>query len=1086
VEPSSGPLAIRLFGAFELRAGEQALPPPRSRREQWLLALLIFQQGRDCPRSGLAALLWPESGADQASYNLRRTLTQLRRALGTHAGRLRAPTRETVAFDLAGVEVDVLSFDRAVAEASPGSLGRAVALYRGPLLKECSEEWVLFERESRELAYLSALEALAAAALAEGRPAEAEASLRRALAAQPLRESAHRGLMQALAAQGNHATVALVYRDLCRRLRGEGVAEPDAETTALFEHLQASARRPPGSLSVAREASLPPSSPVASPGVRVPRPISRLIGREDETAAIAARLAFTRLVTLTGTGGVGKTRLAIQVAETVSGRFPDGVCFADLAPLADPALVPQTAARAVGLLERSDVPAIEALTAFLRPRRLLLLLDNCEHVVEESARLAASLLPACPELTILATSRQPLRITGEITWRVASLGQDDSVRLFLDRAAAVMPTLHRPDEEDAAIAGVCRRLDGLPLAIELAAARLKMMTGPQLLARIEDRFRLLTGGSSTAPPRQQTLQATLDWSHDLLSEPERALLRRLSVFAGGFTLEAAEAVGERSYAGETFNLLDALVDRSLVLLEEGERYRLLETVRQYARERLRESGEAEVVRERHLTFYLGLSEENAAHLRGARQLAALARLEAEHDNLRAALETSLAVAPERALRLAAALAPFWEVRGYLEEGRRRLSSVLEKAGPWRASRHAAAALEGAGALAFLQGDFDAAHAFCEAALQRWRRLGDQAGVARSLGRLGRLIYDQGDYPMARTRIEEGLAIARTLEDPAGLATALAHLADLTYHQGEFSRARALYEESLGVSRDLEDAAGIARALLGLGHVARRQGNDGDSRGFCEECLVVRRAMGDLRGVAEVLLALGAVVMRQGDALATRAHAEEALSIGRRTGDRPIVAGAMGLLGDLAWRQGDHAEARRFHEEALALWRALECGSAVIHSLGALGHLARDEREWGRAHALYGESLRLRREAQDLNAVIASLEDFAELAAAEGEWARMTRLLAATSTQRRATQRPLLPPDQAEHDRRLQWSRAALGEAVFARAFEEGARMTLEEAIAVALAREDPPLVPDLAPFTPVRQPLHPEGERPGVWTDRLD
>jgi tetratricopeptide (TPR) repeat protein len=518
---------------------------------------------------------------------------------------------------------------------------------------------------------------------------------------------------------------------------------------------------------------------------------------------------------------------------------------------------------------------------------------------------------------------------------------------------------------------------------------------------------------------------------------------------------------------DVLDLLDALVDRSLVLLDENcDRYCLLETVRQYARERLVESGEADVVRERHLAFYLGLAEENEALLRGPQQIAALTRLDAEHDNLRAALDTAMAGAPDPALRLAAALAPFWEVHGYLEEGRRRLASALEQAGPQRSSPHGAAALEGAAALAFLQGDFDAARALCDAGLQSWRQLGDLGGVASSLGRLGRLVHDQGDYPGAHARIEEGLAIARTLDDPAGLATALAHLAHLTYHQGEFARSRALYEESLGISRELEEFAGIATSLLGLGHVARRQGEDRASREFCEECLALRRVLGDRRGVADVLLALGAVAARQGDAAATRTHAGEALAIGRETGDRPIIAGAVGLLGDLAWRQGDHTAARRLHDEALALWRGLNCRNAVIHSLGALGHLARDQRDWPRARALHEESLLLRREAQDMNAVIASLEDFAELAAAEGQWTRMTRLLGAASAQRRATHRPLPPRDQAELDRWLQWSRMALDEATFSLAWDDGGRMTIEEAICAALAHDEPPLVADAMPTHP--------------------
>jgi predicted ATPase/transcriptional regulator with XRE-family HTH domain len=481
----------------------------------------------------------------------------------------------------------------------------------------------------------------------------------------------------------------------------------------------------------------------------LPVPMTSFIGRARELAAVKQRFSSARLLTLTGPGGCGKTRLALQAAAELADKFADGVCFVELAPLGDPRLVPQSVASALGVREEPTRPLPVTLIDTLHRRQLLLVLDNCEHLIAACAELAHILLSACPQLHVLATSREVLGVAGEMAWRVPPLASPDpqrpvpvehllqyeAVQLFVERARTVQPTFTVTERNAAAVAQVCHRLDGIPLAIELAAARVKVLTVEQIAARLDDRFRLLTGGSRIALPRQQTLQAAIDWSYDLLSEPERRLWRRLSVFAGGWTLEAAEAVcaGAGLDAAEVLDRLTSLVDKSLVTVDAmaGEaRYRLLETIRQYGREKLERSGEAAVIRRQHLEWHVGLAERAEPELTGPDQAVWLEKLEAEHDNLRAALEWSQVEAQgeQIGLRVAAALWRFWLVHGHLREGRRWLEGMLAGSPEaWPAVR--AKALYGAGALAEDQGDYAAARAFFAESLALRRELLDAGAFA---------------------------------------------------------------------------------------------------------------------------------------------------------------------------------------------------------------------------------------------------------------------------------------------------------------------------------------------------------------------
>jgi len=669
----------------------------------------------------------------------------------------------------------------------------------------------------------------------------------------------------------------------------------------------------------------------------LPIQLTSFIGREQEIADVKKLLTTGRLLTLTGAGGSGKTRLALQVAADLLGQYPDGVWLIELAALADPALVPQTVASALGVPEQPGRALTEALVDSVRPKSLLLLLDNCEHLLLACARLADVLLRACENLRILATSRESLGIAGESLYPVPTLPapnplrlpslqdfvQYEAVRLFTERAAAVLPTFRVTQQNAPYLALVCYRLDGIPLALELAAARVKMLPVEQLAKRLDDRFRLLTGGSRTALPRHQTLRAAMDWSYHLLSERERVVLRRLSVFADGWTLEAAEAVCAAG-DGEAFDILDLLaqlVFKSLVLMNEQDgrvRYRFLETVRQYALERLVESEDAPAVRTRHLDWYRGLTEEAEAGLVGVRQAAWLDRLEAEHDNLRAALEWSLECgAVEAGLRLAGGVWQFWSVRGYLAEGRRWLDALLKRS-TGVAPIVRAKALRAAGRLAgFGQGDYAYGRVAYEESLAIWRDVGDRKWIATLIGDLGVLAFGQGDFGAARVLYEESLAIWRDVGDRWGVALSLHNLGRAAYRQGDWAAARTLFEESLAICRELGDTQGIAVALTNLGFVAFSRGDYASAPALFEEGLTMQQELGDKRRIAYSLEGFAFLTLAQGKAqrAARLVGAAEALreSIGAplppidRADYERMVASVRSALGDdlyaTAWEEG---------------------------------------------------------------------------------------------------------------------------------------------------------------------------------------
>lgn len=613
-------------------------------------------------------------------------------------------------------------------------------------------------------------------------------------------------------------------------------------------------------------------------------PVQRtsFVGRDEQIAEIVQLLRATRVLTLLGAGGCGKTRLALRVAADVSGGFPDGVWFVDFAPLTDPTLVPQTVAQVLGVRETPGRSVMDTLQQHLRLRQILVILDNCEHVIDTSAQMADALLRTCPAVRILATSREPLRTPGETTWRVPALSLPppagvgastlldltafESVKLFVDRALAALPSFRLTAATSLAVQEICRALDGIPLAIELAAARVRVLSVEQIAARLDDRFRLLTAGPRTAMPRQQTLQATVDWSYALLSEPEKTALRQLSVFAGGWTIEAAEiltlADGVRTQSA--FDVLASLVDKSLSIAElhrGAMRHRLLETIRQYAYQRLEEAGDAELARNRHLSYFLRLAEEIEPKLQDRRARAAMDQLEAEIDNLRTALEWALQTRPDTALRLSAALGWFWWGRDYHTEGRRWLKRSLAASTEPTPARMKA--LYVSGWIAHHQRDLAEARNLLNESLAIAHQCRDNRSVAWVLHCLGRVAYFEGDSGAARSMGEQSLAVAEQIGDPPLVAWAHHLLGLAAYIGADYARARLHYNRSLAIRHELGFEEGICILTILLGLVAVREGDLAEARVLCQEGLSILRGLLGPWGVAMPLAALSHIAARLG-------------------------------------------------------------------------------------------------------------------------------------------------------------------------------------------------------------------------------
>jgi len=730
----------------------------------------------------------------------------------------------------------------------------------------------------------------------------------------------HRAARITAAGHGGQILLSRTARDLLGSSLPAGVAVRDlgehrlkdlAEPERLFQAVSADL-----------PSDFPPLRSLDAWPNNLPRQLSSFVGRRAALLEVKKRLASGPLLTLIGPGGVGKTRLALEVASEYADECPDGAWLIDLAAVDNGMLVSEAMASALKVKEEPGFDLTTTIIGHVGRRQLLLILDNCEHVIEGTVELVGALLQSCARVRILATSQEALDIKGESLYPVPSMalpdadmipldeiGEREAVRLFVERAQAVQPDFRLSDANARSVAQICQRLDGIPLAIELAAARIRALPADQILARLDDRFQLLTGGGRTTLPRHRTLVAAVDWSHDLLTDPERALFARLSVFAGSFGLETVEVVcaGDFIASGEVLDLLTRLIERSLVMKVDvvGQaRYRLLQTLRQYAHERLVERGETADLNRRHRDYFASLVDEaRPAFFAGPEPTAWVERLSREHDNLSASLAWSESDAAGQAaqLRMVAGLWRFWQIRGHLAEGRIYLDQALQRTRE-EVSDLRAIALTGAGMLA--------------------------AG--------------QGDYPAASAALEASLAVHRALGDPTSIAAALSNVASVATERGDLDRARDLYTESVAYARETGQTRTTAPALLNLADVASRQGHETEAQERYEEAIAGFRAAGDQFGVA-LALGRGAIInLRAGDSASARDRHREALEIYRGFGDRRGVARTLMHLGDIARGNDDREQANQLYRQSLAERQPVgdRIGTAAV--LGRLAGIVAEE------------------------------------------------------------------------------------------------------------------------------------------------
>jgi len=1104
------PWRIELLGRLCARQGAQEITRFRTQKTGALLAYLALNLPRSIPREALLDALWPEHDIDSARNSLSVALNSLRRQLeppGVPSGAVLIADRSQVRLNPAAVTTDVAEFEAALQTAEQAAtnnervsfLTSAVELYRGELLPGHYALWVAAARDRLRDAYLAALRPLIRH-LAQARDYERALDYaHRAVQADPLREESHRNLMRLYIALGRPAAAWEQYQELQRLLQEQLGTEPSAATRQLAEQLKQTTGEM-GTRGIALEqhrhrdtekraelkgqSAESPARPVAlrpQPSLpRLPMQFTRFFGREEEIARLQKELDLSphgpslrggegrganaqRLITLTGPGGTGKTRLAIEVARRVAEAFGGAVWFVSLADLADPRLIPGTIADTLGLPSAANVEPLEQVVEFLNqpgervigasndgentpsPVPSLLVLDNFEQVAAGGAHVVQALRKRVPTLTLLVTSRRPLDLPGEQEFPVPSLPTPDiepqrvsepltthpspltppdlmqfaSVQLFVDRAQARRADFQITPGNAASVAALCAQLEGVPLAIELAAARARVLTPAQMLERLNERFNLLATQRADKGERHRSLWAAIDWSYRLLPPELQRFFARLSVFRGGWTAEAAEAVCGSVAVGEygsqaptpphyhtpTLDFLAQLRSHSLIHADEDVsemRFRMLESLREFAEEQLSEEERAALA-DRHTAYFLNLGAQARPHLNGARQVEWLTRLETEHDNFRAVLErclrksrgecrepiekacaSSLSTPAEQGLRLAEALARFWEIRGHFTEGREWLARALEQTCEERTVLRGKA-LIGAGHLAYSQGDYAEARALYEESLAICREKGISQDIAVSLSSLGNVAYRQGDYAGARTFYEESLSTYRALGDRWGIAGALGNLANVAHSEDDLTRARELNEESLAIWRELGDEKSIAYTLNNLANVAQSEGDLTRARALHEESLRIKRTLGNWRSIGISLANLGLVAVEQGDFASASAFFQEALIIARELKDRPGIANIL---------------------DGLAILATAEAQAGIQHP--------------------------------------------------ESRNRRAAQLWAASDALREAIGYPRPPVDGAEHKARQARARAALGEEAFTAGWAEGRAMTLEQAIEFALHATQPP------------------------------
>lgn len=824
LQPSpSTSLCFWLLGRFALTVEGKATTVT-SRKARGLLALLALRRGKETERVWLAETLWPESSSEKALFNLRQLLVELRKALGSASHFLLSPTPHSLLLAQEGIWVDTEAFRAWATASQPSAQEGAVALYEGPLLPEYHDNWVVEEREALSQVYLALLETLAQQASAAQAHTTAVGWLRRLIQADPYRESAHRALLEVLAQAGDRAALQQVYQALRRKLKDELNLEPAPETTQLYHALQ---NRVP--------------TPFAAPPPKVtqgylPIPLTPLIDREEALQELSVALKRNRLVTLVGPGGIGKTRLSIAVGQQQNPSFAEGVWFVDLAPLTQPERVPQLVLGTLGLKAEAGLSLEDSVVQALMNAEALILFDNCEHVIAACRPLIALLLSRCPRLSLLTTSRESLGITGEQVYPVSPLQlppllpptlreknpqvllEYSAVQLFVERVLQVSPRFALTTRNAESVAQICRQLDGLPLALEMAAARVRSLSVQEVEARLTARLQLLTTGSKTALSRHQTLRALIDWSYSLLSEPEQVLFRRLAVFAGGWTLAAAEAVVDLPELEEH---LHSLVDKSLVLVEHGAtetRYRMLETILEYAHEQLERCPERRTIQERQLDFYRAL----AAVLEESEGPEDQERVEREQENLRKALDWSRSPGGnlEKGMLLARHLYWYWYDKNYYAEGYSQLKSLLALAPSTAKTQLYSTLTRRFGDMAYRIGCEQEALEQLDHSIALDQELGDIGWEGRGHYLKIAVQLTLGEFEAAHQTAQEALRCFRHVQDLSWEGATLTSLATITRQSGSLEEALAWIHQAEQIYSSRRLDLERVRVWMAQGHYTR--------------------------------------------------------------------------------------------------------------------------------------------------------------------------------------------------------------------------------------------------------------------------
>ena len=1096
-------MVIRLIGGFSISNGQETISSTawKSHRARNLVKLLALTPGHRLHRDQAIEVLWPDldvktatNDFHQALYSARRVLDQVLPGwLVLEEGFL------SLANNLGhSYTIDVEAFEAAASRAresqDPAAYQAALELYAGELLPDdCYEAWTFQPREALRQTYLTLLLELAQLYEASHDYTRGISALQNLLAVDPSHEEAHQGLMRLYALSGQRQQALRQYQALRKVLQTELEVEPSPATLQLYESIQS------GQIFKPVEIPTPPKQvePTPRPHHNLPNRLSTFIGREKEIDQVIALLRGTRLLTVTGAGGVGKTSLALQTVSYLLEAFPDGVWLIELAPLANPELLPQVCVHTLDLIRQPDAPYLTILIQYLQKKHLLLILDNVEHLIAACGSLISELLKNCPRLTILTTSREVLNLPGESVFRVPSMtapepnqvvgldqmAQYESVRLLVERARQISPKFELTRENAPAIAQICHRLDGIPLAIELAAGRVRLLSVDQIAVRLDHAFNLLTGGSREALPRHRTLKATIDWSYDLLTPKECLLLQRLSVFAGGWTLEAAEDVckDDQLNSFEILDLLSALVDKSLIQVIQGadglNRYRILETLLQYTRERLEETGDSGRVRDRHLETFAALTGQAEPHLRGKGQVEWLDRLESELDNLRAAMEWSQNGRIELGMKIAADLDWLWWIHGYYSEGRdwlKKLLSIEENTRKGQTlvgdSFDTNRVLQRARCL-HVYNDVNLGNllftneetiAILEESVSLLRQLGPPARreLARSifslldarvqleppssekqeileiiheegmqyeysdfLNCLGLELMGKADFSQAILCMEESLAISREIEDLVGISSCTKFLAELYAFEGNYQKAELLARESIEISHRVKYHWWETYCYCDLIECELAQGNYEKA---AEYSLVVQSGYWDVNEQGRAVVLLG-VLQRSAWA---RGDYEEAVRLGNQI-IKPMDIGVDYLSGK---------------NKQIFWWEARLVKNKVM-TYYFLGRVAQSRKELVQAETWIKKAI-----LESIGNLDTAhfLVGAAVLFSLRGKYLQVVRLCGAADDIYQRIRLGLPLREREENDQALASARAALGEEAFTAAWKEGQSMTLEQAKAYAL------------------------------------